>query len=171
MRISLIIFLFIFSDATWASPSKKSVIWGRVVKTEKMIKNISYQYFIYFEEKGEARAYPLDPQTSEMADLLRKNINKVVRFEGKVKEVTIEIDGPKQQALVFIPEALKPLTLSELAAGPAPELAPVAKSPEPEKKKKKEYIGAIRISDEVANGLVFAGGAFMLGRVLFGQFK
>jgi len=154
----LSLILFPLASRSESTPA----LWGKVVKADKTIQNVTYEYFVYFEKNGVPEAYPLETNKKDIADIIKKHVNQNVRFEGQVKEVTLSLDGPKQKVLVFIPTKAKPLTLSQLSIQDPVHVTHHA----PKEKNKEEYRGALTIPDNVANAVIFTGAALMLGSAL-----
>lgn len=155
------------SFTSWALKSQNA-IWGTIVSPKEAVSGVQYKYFVYFEEKGQAQAYPIDTSSKELTDLIEKNKDQKVRIQGDVKEVILNIDGPKKKMLVFIPRSIKALTLSELALSKDDlALTPSNSSPKSFAKKERVYDGGgIRISDKAANAMIYTGAAVILGSQL-----
>ena len=146
-------------------------VWGKIIVKEQKIKNLTYKYFVYFENKGVAEAYPLETSDKKMAEQILKNANQRVRVEGEIKKTEIAIDGPKQIILVFIPHKISPMSLSDLSINDDKGIAP-ALAGSPMAKAKGPYNGGgISIPDKVANTIIFTGAALMLGSALKNTFK
>lgn len=166
--ITAFLSLMFMMSASFAQNSKVSAVWGKVVQTEKTIKGVNFKYFVYFEKDGQSHAYPLETEKPEMAELIKKNINHNVLVEGQIKEMTLDLDGPKHKVLVFIPSTLKALTLSELALNEPVNVA--QKNPVGAKKSPGAYNGGgIRLSDKATNAVIYTGAALMLGSLLKGM--
>lgn len=153
----LILFHMFFILA--AGPNKGPHVWGKIIKTEESVHNLTSKYFVVFEEDGKTQAYPIEPKDNKMKSKILENLGKSVKIHGDVKKVTLQNDGLKQEIIVFVPENLEPLTLADLSANNPSEIESTF-SPD----KKKEYSGGgIRVSDKVANTLIYTGGAIILG--------
>lgn len=163
MKIIGLIF-FLFLDSSYAG--ENSSVWGKIILNDSVSKHISYQYFIYYQNKGVTEAYPLETTRPDISALAKKHVGQSVRINGQVKEVSLSLDGPKRKILVFIPSEIKPLTLAELSAeGPVdmnPQQVPVSG-----KKEKVRDSGGMRIGDKLSEGLIYTGAAVMLGNLLF----
>lgn len=130
---------------------------------------IASSYYIYFEDKGEARGYPLDVKDPQIAKLLEKNVSQFIRLTGDVKEQTIKKDGLNLTVLTFIPKTLSPLSLGEIAINDAPN---IYRKDFPKDLQKAPYSGGIKfqIPDAAANTLIIGGGAALLiGSLLKGK--
>jgi hypothetical protein len=138
-----------------------SAVWGKIVHSDKTIKGVNYKYFVFYREGEISHAYPIEATTQQMSKLVNESVGQNVRINGHVKEVTLKIDGPKKQILVFIPTEIKPLTLSELAVSNT--FIPDPKMAGPQAEKPGYDGGGIRINDKVANGLIYTGAAIILG--------
>ncbi|WPU65215.1 hypothetical protein [Peredibacter starrii] len=141
-----------------------AMVWGKIVKVDKTVKNVSYKYFVTYEVNGKFHAYPLETKNKNIAEQIAKNENQLIRIKGDIKTVKVAIDGPAQDIPVFIPESLSPLTLSELAVEFKPDLE---KKPADVNPPKEAYNGGgIRVNDTLANTLIITGGALMVGSAL-----
>ena len=166
MKKILFTALLVILSATFSNAQIKDVsaVWGKVVRSDKAIKGVTYKYFIYYEQDGVSHAYPLETDKKEIADLVEKNVGKHVKIEGQVKEVSLIVEGPPKKSLVFIPSNIKPLTLSELAIS---DKVTTTQKPKKILTEKAEYTGGgIRVNDQVANSLIYTGAAIMLGAAL-----
>lgn len=162
MKLFCLVTLLSLLSSNTRAESKQDYIWGRIVTTDKNISGISYKYFVYYEQNGKSQAYPVDTDKKEIALIIKKNVNQLVKIHGKTKEIALNIDGPKKRILVFEPATVSPLTLSELSI---PNTVDTASSKTIElNAKQKEYDGGgIRISDKAANAMIYTGTAIILG--------
>lgn len=166
MKILIILSLLLNSLAFGADSSS---IWGKLVKVEEGTLGIGSSYYIYFEEKGEARGYPLDVKNPVLLKELEKNVSGFIRLTGDVKEQTIKKDGLNLTVLTFIPKTLSPLSLGELSVKDSPN---IYRNDLPKSPKEKSYAGGIKIQipDAAANTLIIGGGAaFIIGSLLKGK--
>ena len=165
LKKHLFLILLFSLNLALADGQTESSAWGKIVRLDQTIKGITYKYFIYYEEASKAHAYPIDTDSKEMGELIKKSTGQNVRVTGQVKEVTFNLDGHKKKILVFMPSKISPLTLAELSA-PGPLPSPSDTSKLPSKEKAAYDGGGIRINDKVANGLIYTGAAVILGSAL-----
>lgn len=160
---SLLIFLlFSTSLSCFAVKPEDNAIWGTIVSPKDQLSEVPYKYFVYFEKDGQQHAYPIEA-TQKLTETMDKNLNQKVRIQGEVKEVSLQLDGPKKKILVFIPKAIKPLTLSELSAAVPVQTRPIQASGLHDKPEQGYDGGGIRINDNVANAMIYTGAAVLLG--------
>jgi hypothetical protein len=160
---SFFIILFLVNPLSGlAVKSSDNAIWGKIVSPKQRISGIRYKYYVYFEQDGQSQAYPIEINKEELAKVIEKNLDQKVKIQGEVKEVTLQIDGPNKKILVFIPETVKPLTLSELSINPSDQSFPTSSS-KIHFKKEGGYDGGIRINDKAANAMIYTGAAVILG--------
>lgn len=161
---ALTLFLsFLISLSAIAASPVKPAVWGEIVYNPK-VKTVPYSYFVYYKEKGVAHAYPIDTNDPKIAKEIIKHVGKRVRIEGEIKKVTLQLDGPPQSILAFSPTSIKPLALSDLAVK-----EPVAASPNTIRSHQNNPAsasGGIEVPDAVANSLIFAAAAALLGGLI-----
>lgn len=166
------VILLVASFSSFANKSSDNAVWGTIVSPQKAISGIQYKYYVYFEREGQVHAYPVETTSKELAEQIEKNLNQKVRIQGHVKEETLPLDGSQKKILVFLPKAIKPLTLSELSVAQGETTLPTP-SPSPAKKGKEYNGGGIRINDTAANAIIYTGAAVIigsqLGKILFSK--
>ncbi len=159
--------ILVISFSLHAKESSK--IWGKIIKSDKTVKNLTYKYFMTYESDGKFHAYPLDTKDKVMAGQISNNVSQFVRLSGEFKITKIITDGSSREIPVFVPDEIKPLSLSELSAGSqfavtGPDVAL--------KKERPAYNGGgIEINDQLANTLIITGGSLMIGSAILKSLK
>lgn len=148
-----------------------STVYGKIRKVDHKLYALSYQYYVTFLNEGKLLAYPVDTNSKEMAEKIKALVDQDALIEGSVKEIKFQSDGQSNTILVFTPTKLSRLELSALRV--ENDTKDFSKIPPPlnNQTSLRHLKGnpngkGITINDNLANGLIMAGGAAILGTLL-----
>ena len=147
-----------------ANSNKGNYVWGKIVHTKKL-SHSGFEYYVLYSDKGSQIAYPIIPTASVPATKIDQYLNQMARISGEIKTKKF-YDGEFQKDIItFEVQGIEPLKLSDL--GISKNRLNLTKKYTPPSSSPKSNSGGITINDTVADALILAGGAAILGSIIY----
>lgn len=146
----------------------ESYVWGQIVKTEKLSAS-GFIYYVLFNDGKSQVAYPIMANKKITTKQIEHYVGTMARIKGNIVTKKLYSGEFRKTIVAFDVTEIEALKLNELGV----HKLNINSDNKfiPENKIKENNSGGIRINDDVANTLIFAGGASILGKIIYDSIK